>query len=129
MISSILKRVFDCPHRRLTWPITPVRKPGIPSGETYVVCLDCARQFAYDWDRMRIGELIERSDDSGVLHPHMPSPAKTKMKYALIGCTISFAVLLGGALVRKRRARIPMKPETDDTPPEANADLDGRIDS
>jgi hypothetical protein len=129
MISSILKRVFDCSHRRLTWPITPVRKPGVPSGETYVVCLDCGKQFAYDWDNMRIGELIERSHDSGVLHPDMPSPVKTKMKYALIGSTISFAVLLGGALARKRRAGIPPKPEAADSPPVANADLDGRIDS
>ena len=129
MISSILKRVFDCPHRRVTWPITPVRKPGVPSGETYVVCLDCARQFAYDWHHMRIGELIERSDDSGVLHPHMPSPAKTRMKYALIGSTISFAVLLGGALARKRRARILSKPEAAGSAPVGNTDLDRRIDS
>jgi hypothetical protein len=128
MISSILKLVFYCSHRRLTWPITPVRKPGVPSGETYVVCLDCARQFVYDWDHMRIGEPIERSHDSGVLHPDMPSPVKTKMKYALIGSAISFAVLLGGALARKRRARIPMKPEAA-VGPLVGKDLDRRIDS
>ena|SRR5690242_8325767 len=129
MISSILKRLFYCPHRRLTWPITPVRNPGVPSGETYVVCLDCARQFTYDWSHMRVGELMERSHGSGVLRADMPSPVKTKMKYALIGSTISFAVLLGGALVRKRRARIPMKPEAANDPLVGNADLDRRIDS
>jgi hypothetical protein len=127
MIGSILKSVFDCSHRRLTWPITPVRKPGAPSGETYVVCLDCGKQFAYDWDHMKLGERIERSHDSGVLRPDMPGPVKTKMKYALIGSTISFAVLLGGALARKRRARIPVKPKAADGPPVANADLDRRI--
>ena len=105
MIRSILQRVFDCSHRRLTWPITPVRKPGVPSGETYVVCLDCGKQFAYDWEHMRTGEPIARSQDAGVLRPDLPGPAKTKVKYALIGSTISFAMLLGGALVRKRRAK------------------------
>jgi hypothetical protein len=122
MIRSFLNRVFDCSHRRLTWPITPVRKPGVPSGETYVVCLDCGKQFAYDWDQMRTGKVIERSHDSGVLRPDMPGPAKTKMKYALIGSTISFAVLLGGVLARKRHGRLPAKSETADNPPEASED-------
>lgn len=36
------------------------KKARGPSGETYVVCLDCAKQFVYDWDKMRTGELIER---------------------------------------------------------------------
>lgn len=104
-IRSIINRVFDCPHKRLIWPITPVKKPGAPSRETYVVCLDCAKQFVYDWDKMRTGELIERSLDAGVLRPDMPSRPKTKMKYALIGSGISFAVLLGSSLVRNRRAK------------------------
>jgi hypothetical protein len=127
MISSILKYVLDCSHRRVTWPITPVRKPGVPSGETYVVCLDCGKQFAYDWDHMRIGELIEKAHDSGVLHPDMPGPVKTKMKYALIGSAVSLAVLLSGALARKRRARLPIKPEAADSPPVAKADPDRQL--
>ena len=127
MIGSIFKSVFDCSHRRLTWPITPVRNPGVPSGETYVVCLDCGKQFAYDWDHMRLGKLIERSHDSGVLRPDMPGPVKTKMKYALIGSTISLAVLLGGALARKRRTGTPAKPKIDGNPPAGGTNMDRRI--
>jgi DNA-directed RNA polymerase subunit RPC12/RpoP len=64
MIGSIFEKLLVCSHRRLTRPITPLSKPGQPAGETYVVCLDCGRQFAYDWDRMRIGKEIERSPES-----------------------------------------------------------------
>jgi hypothetical protein len=121
MKSSILSRAFDCRHKRLTWPVTPLKKPGVPSRETYVVCLDCARQFAYDWDNMRTGALIERSPDAGVLPPDMPSRGKTKVKYTLIGSAISLALFFGGNLVRDKRAsrtsrsKITDSPSTDDT--------------
>jgi len=128
MISSIFQSLFGCSHRRLTRPITPVSKPGVPSGETSVVCLDCGRQFAYDWNHMRVGKLIAPSLDSGVLPPDMPGPAKTKMKYALIGTAIPFAVLIGRALVAKKRARTPVKPRVSSGPPIPDADLDRRID-
>ena len=49
MIGSITDILFGCAHRRLTRPVTPVNNAGIPQGETYVVCLDCAQQFAYDF--------------------------------------------------------------------------------
>ena len=111
MIGSFFERLLVCSHRRLTRPITPLSKPSQPAGETYVVCLDCGRQFAYDWDHMRIGKEIERSPESGVLHPDMPGAAKTKIKYALLGSAIPLAFLFGRALVTKRRAK---RPETAD---------------
>jgi hypothetical protein len=110
MLGSIFESLFGCSHRRLTRPITPVSKPGVPSGETYVVCLECGKQFAYDWNHMRIGKPIERSPDSGVLQPEMPVAAKTKIKYALFGSAIPLAVLLGSALATNRRARTRVKP-------------------
>ena len=127
MIGAIFESLFGCSHKRLTRPITPARKHGVPSGETSVVCLDCGKQFAYDWNHMRIGRLIERSHDSAVLPVGMPGPAKTKVKYALIGSAIPFAVLLGGALVSKRRARTAMKPQGSGAAEVANVDLDRRI--
>jgi hypothetical protein len=45
MIDTVLNLLFRCPHRRLTRPVTPANKAGVPSGETYVVCLDCGKQF------------------------------------------------------------------------------------
>jgi hypothetical protein len=133
MVSAILQSLFGCSHRRLTRPITPIRKQGVPSGETSVVCLDCGRQFAYDWNHMRIGKPIERSHDSGVLHPDMPGPGKTKMKYALIGSAIPFAVLIGKAMVTKHLARTPGKATPDkkavtvDEQPLAGPGMDQRI--
>lgn len=52
---------------------------------------------------MRIGQRIKRSADSGVLEPDMPVASRTKIKYALLGSAVPLAVLLGGALVTKRR--------------------------
>jgi hypothetical protein len=124
MLGSIFENLFGCSHRRLTRPITPVSKPGVPSGETYVVCLECGKQFAYDWNHMRIGKPIERSADSGVLQPEMPVGAKTKIKYALFGSAIPLAVLLGSALATNRRARTRVKPESANSGPGARAGFD-----
>lgn len=104
MLGSLFQILFRCSHKRLTRPITSVKRPGVSGGETTVVCLECGRQFAYDWDHMRIGKPIEPSHDSGVLHPDTPGPAKTRVKYALIGSAVPFAVILGKALAKKRRA-------------------------
>ena len=55
---SILDALFGCWHKRTSFPITS--KPGQRRCEaasqtgTYVVCLDCGTEFAYDWKTMRI---------------------------------------------------------------------------
>ena len=64
MLHSIFNSLFGCSHQRTTFPITPGRKPGARSTSaaartsTYVVCLDCGKEFAYDWHSMRIGEPV-----------------------------------------------------------------------
>jgi len=51
--------LFGCVHQHCTFPIT-ARKPGAPlpegkeRGDTYIVCLDCGREFPYDWQRMKV---------------------------------------------------------------------------
>jgi len=53
---SLLDALFGCVHRRTTFPQTPTRKMGdpAPSAErTYVACLDCGTELAYDWNNMR----------------------------------------------------------------------------
>ena len=55
MIDAMMNLLFGCRHRRITRPITPVHRPGTPSGETYVACLECGRRFPYDVTNMRIG--------------------------------------------------------------------------
>jgi hypothetical protein len=61
MLNSILERVFGCSHRTTTFPMTPARKLTGQSIRaagnrytTYVVCLDCGKEFAYDWNAMRV---------------------------------------------------------------------------
>ncbi len=108
MIDTVLNLLFRCAHRRLTRPVTPVSKAGVPHGETYVVCLDCGKQFAYDLKEMRIGKPLDSSLESGVLSPDMPRRADHKLKFAL-WASIPLAVLIGTTLKGKRPAA--KKPE------------------
>jgi hypothetical protein len=60
MLQSLLNTLFGCSHQRKTFPLTPARKNVSPAAAasrngTYVVCLDCGKEFAYNWDEMRVG--------------------------------------------------------------------------
>jgi hypothetical protein len=60
MLQSLLNTLFGCSHQRTTFPLTPGRTngysiPGDTPKGTYVVCLDCGKEFAYNWDQMRVG--------------------------------------------------------------------------
>jgi len=50
--------LFGCSHKRYTFPITVrhgQRRLDCPSIRgTYVVCLDCGKEFEYDWRSMRV---------------------------------------------------------------------------
>jgi hypothetical protein len=62
MLNSLLNSMFRCAHRRTTFPLTPARKAGFsasnPRHATYVVCLDCGKEFGYDWSEMRRGQPV-----------------------------------------------------------------------
>ncbi len=65
MFDSLLNAVFGCSHHRITFPLTPSRRApnhaSVPPAQRhgmYVVCLDCGKEFAYDWEDMRIGEPV-----------------------------------------------------------------------
>jgi len=66
MLQSLVNTLFGCAHSRTTFPMTPGRGTGALRAKnathhgTYVVCLDCGREFAYDWRTMRVGQQIER---------------------------------------------------------------------
>lgn len=96
MIDTALNLLFRCPHRRLTRPVTPVSKAGVPNGETYVVCLDCGKQFPYDFNEMRIGKAVDQSQDSGVVPPNLPRARKAKLNYALLAA-VPLAAVIGAA--------------------------------
>jgi hypothetical protein len=65
MIQSILNKMLGCSHHRTTFPQTPQRKNGalqstaaVRNGNTYVACLDCGKEFAYNWSEMRVGQPV-----------------------------------------------------------------------
>ena len=101
MIDSLLNLMFRCSHRRLTRPVTPVSKVGVPHGETYVVCLDCGKQFSYDLKEMKVGKPVALAHDSGVLHPETPKLRSRKLKYAFLA-SVPLGILIGSVLRTKR---------------------------
>jgi len=51
--------VFVCWHKRRSFPITVRGKPcrctaAVSVSGTYMVCLDCCREFPYDWLQMKM---------------------------------------------------------------------------
>ena len=59
MLQSLLDFFLGCPHRRTSFPLTPTKKSGLASASgprfgTYVACLDCGQELAYDWNEMRV---------------------------------------------------------------------------
>lgn len=70
---GFLDVLFGCPHRKLSFPITVRgrhRAKAASMAGTYVVCLDCGHEFAYDWDDMK-----------GIRKPSVSAP-KTRVETA-----------------------------------------------
>lgn len=78
MIDTVLNLLLRCPHRRLTRPVAPITKASQPHSPSYVVCLDCGKEFAYDLNEMRIGKAIDHLQDLQALPPDMQKPGKKK---------------------------------------------------
>jgi hypothetical protein len=110
VIDSIWNLLFRCQHRKTTFPLTPVRKKNDSSPpETYVVCLECGRQFTYDWENMRLGKVV---DLSGGPAPSEPAPAvipfrtKSNLRYLIWCSALSAALVLGKAIQSRKGPRI-----------------------
>jgi hypothetical protein len=63
MLNNLMNVLLGCSHRRTTFPITPARRAGFSQApgqrhSTYVVCLDCGKEFGYNWSEMRIGDPV-----------------------------------------------------------------------
>jgi hypothetical protein len=62
MLNSLLSSIFGCAHNRTTFPLTPSRNSKRSEGArrgTYIVCLDCGKEFAYNWKEMHVGSPVE----------------------------------------------------------------------
>ncbi|HTD22781.1 MAG TPA: hypothetical protein VK738_09020 [Terriglobales bacterium] len=58
MIANVFDMLFGCWHKRYSFPITTRRgqhrsEAAAVTG-TYVVCLDCGKEFPYDWREMKV---------------------------------------------------------------------------
>ena len=56
---SLMDTLFGCNHKKLSFPITVrgARRRNTEAAATtgtYVVCLDCGQEFAYDWNQMKV---------------------------------------------------------------------------
>jgi hypothetical protein len=114
VIDSIWNLLFRCQHRRTTFPLTRARSKKGDSekhADTYVVCLDCGKQFIYDWEHMRLGGAVDIADaEPKYESTPVPSPkkvpfrTKSKMRYLLWGSALSAAVVIGKAAQARRRS-------------------------
>jgi hypothetical protein len=57
-MANLLDMLFGCWHKNISFPLTNKRgqrkSPAASVTGTYVVCLDCGKEFAYDWDEMKV---------------------------------------------------------------------------
>jgi len=116
VIDTMWNLLFRCQHRRTTFPLTPARPKGAaPSdkhADTYVVCLDCGKQFVYDWEKMRLGGAVDISGEAPEVAPpanKVPFRTKSKMRYLLWGSALSAAVVLGKAAQSRKRSKSAAK--------------------
>lgn len=54
---SLFEFLFGCRHKRLSFPQSQRKGAAVKVAQitgTYVVCLDCGKEFPYDWTKMAI---------------------------------------------------------------------------
>src|SRR5215469_4629378 len=103
MIDTMLNLLFRCSHRRLTRPFAPITKAGQPHSQSYVVCLDCGKQFGYNLNELRIEKAIDATHEANVVAANMPLPRKTKVRYAVFAA-LPAAVVLGAIFKGRKKA-------------------------
>jgi hypothetical protein len=64
MLVKLLDVIFGCHHSRYSFPVT-IRGAGRRTQAasltgTYVACLECGREFPYDWQEMKVITSPER---------------------------------------------------------------------
>lgn len=69
-MASLIDLLFGCSHKSLSFPMTRRRSAAGAITGTYVVCLECGKEFAYDWQRMK---MLDSPSQSKVLRA---KPAK-----------------------------------------------------
>jgi len=64
MIARLFEAFFGCRHSHYSFPVTirgaKRRPPAASLTGTYVACLDCGKEFPYDWQEMKVITSVER---------------------------------------------------------------------
>jgi RNA polymerase subunit RPABC4/transcription elongation factor Spt4 len=64
MLGRLFDALFGCWHSEYSFPITvragQRRSKAAAVTGTYVVCLNCGKEFAYDWQEMKVITSPER---------------------------------------------------------------------
>jgi hypothetical protein len=73
MLAILLDTLFGCKHSRFSFPISVRPRSGRVAAAsltgTYVACLDCGREFPYNWQDMKVVTSVERTQ------PRLPALA------------------------------------------------------
>ena len=75
MMAKLLDVLFGCMHSRYSFPVTlrgsARRSQAAALTGTYVVCLECGKEFPYDWQEMKvINSPAERREYVAALAKH-----------------------------------------------------------
>jgi hypothetical protein len=58
MMAKLFDVVFGCRHDRYSFPVTIRGRAHRPQAAaltgTYVACLECGKEFPYDWQEMKV---------------------------------------------------------------------------
>ena len=89
-LDGLLDCLYGCCHRRTSFPITlrmTVNGQQSRHADTYIVCVECGRQFAYDWATMRTVKRPAAWAASGVPVPgdRVRAPCLARNGVPLIG--------------------------------------------
>jgi len=64
MIGKVIDLFFGCKHSHYSFPVTVRQTTRRPQAAaltgTYVACLDCGKEFPYDWQAMKVITSPER---------------------------------------------------------------------
>jgi hypothetical protein len=58
MMASLISYLFGCSHERTTFPMRTKRSTEASRQGTYIVCLDCGKEFDYNWKEMHAGAAV-----------------------------------------------------------------------
>ena len=83
MISNLLDMLFGCTHKNYSFPITAKRGERRSAAAavtgTYVVCLECGKEFAYDWREMKVVSASAHASNERGVAEAVESFANTKV--------------------------------------------------